>query len=487
MKSKRTFNALCRESLFHFTWKAYETLYPGKSFFEAKHIRLMCHTLTKMLEQPGRCELITLPPRYCKSFVVSICFVAWVMGKTPNLKVLVASYGDALALEHAQTFKALVETEWYQSVFPAFKFKSPKVANLTTTARGFRKAISVNGAVTGLGADIIVIDDIIKAADARSDVERERARNFLNEGLFSRLDKKDTGHIVAIQQRFHEDDPAAYMAEIGFNLLCLRAIAEENEEWDLGDEIWQRKRNEPLFPQLEDIATLETIKSRITPAVFSAQYQQNPINPGGNQISWQQIGFYSGPRPRNEYLKVLQGWDTASTAEPTSDYSACVTLGFHISGIWHVLDIHRARYAFYDLEEAAARMITRWSPQYILIESANTGFALIDRLRQRFKSRRPSLTDMQIQGMSPLIGKSERFFARQDWLEQQRVLLPEAALWLSDFRHELLAFPSGRHDDQIDAMFQLFEFLETPRGRGFMNRNPVTGRSPGSRSRRRSA
>jgi predicted phage terminase large subunit-like protein len=407
------------------------------------------------------------------------------MGKNPELKVLVASYGDTLALEHAQAFKALVETEWYQAVFPAFKLKSPKVANLTTTSRGFRKAISVNGAVTGLGADIIVIDDIIKAADARSEVEREHARDFLNEGLFSRLDKKDTGHIVAIQQRFHEDDPAAYMAQIGFNLLCLRAIAEEDEEWDIGGQIWHRRRNEPLFPELESLATLEAIRQRVTPAVFSAQYQQNPINPGGNQISWQQVGFYPAPYPRSEYIKVLQGWDTASTAEPTSDYSACATLGLHISGEWHVLDIHRARYTFFDLEEAAARMINRWSPQYVLIESANTGYALIDRLRQRFRIYRPSRKAMHIHGMPALMGKSERFFARQEWLEKRRVLLPESSPWLSDFRHELLAFPSGRHDDQIDALFQLFEFLETPRGRAFMNRDPETGRSPGSRRLRR--
>ncbi len=485
--SQTKINALCRKSLFHFTWKAYDTLYPGNNFKDGKHIRLMCHTLKKMLEQPGRCELMTLPPRYCKSFVASICFVAWVMGKNPALKVLVASYGDTLAIEHAQTFKALVETEWYQSIFPAFKLKSLKAANLTTTVRGYRKAISVNGAVTGLGADLIIIDDIIKAADARSDVERERARNFLNEGLFSRLDKKDTGHIIAIQQRFHEDDPAAYMAEIGFNLLCLRAIAEEDEEWDIGDDVWRRKRNEPLFPELEDLATLEEIKKRVTPSVFSAQYQQNPISPGGNQVSWQSVGFYNGLFRRADYLKIIQSWDTACTNEPTSDYSVCVTAGYHVTGVWHVLDIHRGRYDFTTLEAKAIQMAHVWDPHCVVIETANTGHALWDRVKRAFQGGRPNPDQKRIFGMNPRLGKEERVFIHQGWLEEKKALLPEQAPWLADFRHELLAFPAGRHDDQIDALFQIFEFLETPRGRGFMNRNPETGRARGSRRIRRAA
>lgn len=488
MDKKKVTKAAYRKSLYHFVWKAFQTLYPGKEFMQANHIKLMCHVLTQMLENPGRKELITLPPRYCKSFVVSICFVAWVMGKNPGTKILVASYGDALANEHAEAFKMLVNSEWYKDLFPKFELKCKRLANLTTTSGGYRKAISVNGAVTGFGADIIIVDDIIKAADARSEVEREKAKNYLNEGLFSRLDSKKKGHVVAIQQRFHEDDPAAYMADKGFNLLCLRAIAEDDEEWDIGyDEPWIRKRNEPLFPQLEDLKTLKETKALLTASVFSAQYQQNPVNAGGNQISWQAVGFYNNPYRRADYLKIIQSWDTACTNEPTSDYSACVTMGYHVSGQWHVLDVHRGRYDFNTLEAKAIQMVDKWGPHCVLIEKANSGYALWDRIHRTFKPNRPSLKQLRVIGMTPRLGKEERVFINQGWLEQKKALLPKKTPWLADLRHELVAFPAGRHDDQIDALFQIFEFLEMPTGRGFMNRNPETGRSYGSRRPRRRA
>lgn len=479
-------SAACRSSLFLFCWKAFEVLYPGKEFFPAKHIRLLCITLEAMLKEPGASQLITMPPRYCKSFVVSICFAAWVMGKNPAMKVLVASYGDALAGEHAEAFRTLVESEWFHQMFPLFELSTSRPMDLKTSKGGFRKAISVGGAATGLGADLIIIDDIIKASDANSEIERERAKNYFDQTLFSRLDKKKNGHIVAIQQRFHEDDPAAYLAAKGFKHLCLRAIAEEREEWDLDGEVWVRERNDVLFPELEDLQTLEAMRVRITPAVFSAQYQQNPINPGGNQISWQSVQFYNPEIPREEYFKIVQSWDTACTDEPTSDYSVCATLGYHLSGRWHILDIHRERYSYADLERTALAMARRWRPSLILVECANTGYALFNKLKLQLLPARPNPDQILIWGITPHLGKRERFFVHKRWFEEGMVLLPETASWLADFRHEILAFPTGRYDDQIDAVIQILEFLDQPRGRAFMNRDPETGRHRNpSRSRRR--
>lgn len=485
--NKAELNAIYRTDLYSFVRRAFETLYPRKEFLHANHVRLLCYTLQKMLDSPGECHLITMPPRYSKSFTVSICFAAWVMGKYPAMKILVASYGDTLATQHAMTFKELVQSEWFEGLFPDFRLANDKTGHLRTTAGGSRYAISLGGAATGFGADIIIVDDIMKASEAHSQAKREEAQRYFDETLFSRLDKKKEGHIVAIQQRVHEDDPAAYMATKGFKQLCLKAIAEEDEEWDLMDDTWSRKRNEPLFPELEDLATLEEIRTRLTPRVFSAQYQQNPVSAGGNQISWQSVGFYTGQYRRADYLKIIQSWDTACTNEPTSDYSVCVTAGYHVSGVWHVLDIHRGRYDFTTLEAKAIQMVHAWDPHCVLIETANTGHALWDRVRRAFQGNRPNPDQKRILGMNPRLGKEERVFIHQGWLEGKKALLPEQAPWLADFRHELLAFPAGRHDDQIDALFQIFEFLETPRGRGFMNRNPGTGRARGSRRIRRAA
>lgn len=486
--SKRTaVNALCRSNLFTFTRKAFEELHPNKHFHAAKHIKLLCKTLQDMLDHPGEHHLMMMPPRYAKSFVASICFVAWVLGKNPSLKFLVVSYGDALAVEHAAAFRDLITSDWYKGLFPHLNISINKAGHIKTDAGGGRYAVSVGGAATGFGADFIIIDDIIKAGDVSSEAKREEAIRSLNETFFSRLDKKSEGHIIAIQQRLHEDDPAAYMATKNFKQLCLKAIAEEDEEWDLGDETWVRKRGEPLYPELENLQTLEAVRATMSASVFSAQYQQNPVNIGGNRISWQRIGFYKENYQRNNYLKIIQSWDTACTNEPTSDYSACVTMGCHISGKWHVLDVHRGRYEFSELETKALHMIHAWDPHCVLIETAAGGHALVSRLKLACSPNRPNPNQRRIWGINHRESKEDRVFINQAELEEQRALLPDQAPWLDDLRKELLAFPVGRHDDQVDALFQIFHFLQMPRGRGFMNRDPVTGRSPGSRTLRRQA
>lgn len=484
-----TVDALYRNNLYYFVLRAFNELYPTRATHYAKHIKLLCHTLQEMLEHPGECPLISMPPRYAKSFVTSICFVAWAMGRNPELKILVASYGDALANEHALTFRNLVTSNWFQDLFPAFELKNEKANHLKTTHGGERFAISVAGAATGFGADIIIVDDIIKAADANSQTKRDEAKRYLDETLFSRLDRKDRGHIVAIQQRFHEDDPAAYMETKGFTKLCLKAIAEENEEWDLGDEIWIRNQNEALFPELETIETLEAIRLRITPSVFSAQYQQNPINPGGNIISWHNIQRYAANEVNYaDYVGIIQSWDTACTNHENSDYSACATLALHLyTQKWHLIDMHRSKPSYIELERKAIEFARKRKPICIVVECANTGYALCNKLRSELMPHRPNPNDPIVYGMTPRLSKEQRFFTHQNWFEEGKILLPDNAPWLPDFQRELIAFPSGRYDDQIDAVLQALELLETPRGQAIMNRDPETGRLRTNRRPRRYA
>jgi len=487
MNSQKALDALCRQNLFLFVWGAFKQLYPDRTFHPALHMELLCFTLEQTLKSPGKNLLVTMPPRYAKSFIISICFVAWMMGNDPTTKFLVASYGEGLAAEHAEIFKKLVESEWYKRIFPKMRInhKKSRAMDIQTTMGGRRKAISSGGEATGFGADIIIIDDIIKAADAKSDVERQNKKDYFDQTLLSRLNDKKSGHIIANQQRFHEDDPAAYLLTKDFDELCLRAIAEDDEQWVIGDKIWERKRGEALYPELEDLETLQKIKKRITSSVFSAQYQQNPVDPGGNQIAWERISFCPALLPRTEYTWVVQTWDTACSGDPDSDYSACVTVGYTKSGKWHLLEVHRGQYEYTDLRRNASQMIQKWRPDRVIIEKASTGISLISDLNEMFQNgRQSSLHSMLIQSMSHSTDKETRVYINKGWLEEGQILLPENASWLQDFRRELLAFPKGVHDDQVDALFLAFEYLELPRGKDFVNRDPRTGRTRVGRRRR---
>lgn len=183
---------------------------------------------------------------------------------------------------------------------------------------------------------------------------------------------------------------------------------------------------------------------------------------------------------------IVQSWDTASLAEPDSDYSACATVGFHKTGKWHIIDVTRARLAYDKLRERALYLAQYYKPDGIVIETAASGYALIADMREQLCGGRPSLNQVHISAYSPWVGKEERAFTRQHKLEDGTFLLPERATWLSDFRHELTAFPVGRNDDQVDSLIQAIDYLETGAGRSLVERDPVTfrPRSPHRRVRR---
>jgi hypothetical protein len=236
---------LLRSDLYSFVWKAFETLHPGESFIAAKHVEAICWHLQQVAEGRIRRLLITVPPRHLKSICTSVGFAAWMLGRNPALKLLVASYGHDLAAKHARDFRTVVEAPWCKQVFPRLLAHPQRntESEFMTTARGLHKAVSLGGAVTGHGADILIIDDMLKADDARSETERRHVHDFYEQTLFSRLNDKRNGAIIAIQQRLHEDDLAGYLLAKGnFTHLELKAIAEEDEEHALGERRVYRRR-----------------------------------------------------------------------------------------------------------------------------------------------------------------------------------------------------------------------------------------------------
>src|SRR5262249_21238862 len=284
-----------------------------------------------------------------------------------------------------------------------------------TTARGLRKAVSLGGAVTGHGADILIIDDMMKADDARSETERQRVHEFYEQTLFSRLNDKQNGAIIAIQQRLHEEDLAGYLLAKGnFTHLELKAIAEEDEEPPLGGgRIYRRRKGEPLFPEREPITTLEEIRKEIGSAVFSAQYQQNPVPPDGNRLRWEWFGTYDERPPRPFFQMVVQSWDTAVTAEPKSDFSVCTTWGLR-EGKWYLLDVYRARLEYPALKRKVVELRDRWQADPVVVEKANTGYPLW----QEFRSERLGRLELY----TPRDDKETRFAVQTDKIERGIVL-----------------------------------------------------------------
>jgi hypothetical protein len=188
-----------------------------------------------------------------------------------------------------------------------------RALELETTNGGFRKAVTVHGAVTGLGADYLIIDDLVKAGAASSVVERQGIKDYYTETLFSRLNDKRNGRIIVIHQRLHEDDLVGFLLDGGtFRHLNLPAIADRVQEIPIGRGRVHRWCNgEALFPQREPLETLETIRREMGAATFSAQYLQNPVPPAATACA----GSGSAPTMKGRNVNGSSAWCKAGIPE----------------------------------------------------------------------------------------------------------------------------------------------------------------------------
>ena len=476
--------ALAQTNFFAFTWRAYQTLHPGEDrpFIPNWHIEAMCHALIEVAE--GRCQrlVITVPPRHLKSICAAVALPAWLLGHDPGCRILVASYAQDLARKHSEDFRAILESDWYQTLFPRTRIaeRGARIDEVRTTRRGFRKAVSLGGAATGFGADVLIIDDLLKAADATatSDTERARAKSYIEGTLLSRLDDKTNGKVIAIQQRLHEDDPVGYLLATGaYTHLNLPAIAETDEEIPLGGgRVHRRRKGEALFPQREPLETLERQRREMGSAAFNAQYQQNPIAPDGAILRWEWFGVYDDRPPRNWFQHVVQSWDLGMSDDPGSDPSVCTTWGFREKK-WYLLDLLRDRLDYPELKRTVIRLHDEWVADRVVIEKAGSGIPLLQEIHREQSWRGwPFL---------PTLDKEVRFRAACARIEAGEVLLPRDAPWLEDFRHELMGFPNARHDDQVDSVSQFLNWLGGVGLRRMQARDPATGqrRRPSGRKR----
>ena len=289
-----------------FLFMAFRTLHGGKNPRWSWHVDAICHAVEQTWSEEGGRLLITIPPRHLKSIAVSVAYAAFLMGKDPTLKVIVASYGSELGDVLDAQFKAVVAAPWFRRAFPKFKVKRSPEGELTTTLGGYRKAMSVGGATTGFGADLIIVDDILKAQDAASPGMREASVDYVRGSLISRLNDPESGRIFVIGQRLHEYDLPGYCIETGlYRHLNLPAIAQGPAIIPLG--YGQPPKvvtaGEPLYLSLKG---LERKRLEVGNLVFTTQYLQDPVPADSCLIQWHKIARYEEPPPRDLIECVVQ-------------------------------------------------------------------------------------------------------------------------------------------------------------------------------------
>ena len=231
----RVLQALLRTELRFFIRKVFTTVSPGETYLHNWHVDAIAHQLMRVRSGESRRLLINQPPRSLKSICVSVAYVAWLLGHDPTRHVIVASYSGDFAAELHRQFRMVIASEWYAAVFPNLHLAKETGLELVTSQGGSRYATSVGGTLTGRGADLIIVDDPLNANEIHSETARKRVIDWYGGALVSRLNDKQTGSIIAVMQRLHEDDLAGHLLrQGGWDHLNMPAIALEERPLSSG-------------------------------------------------------------------------------------------------------------------------------------------------------------------------------------------------------------------------------------------------------------
>lgn len=465
-------HTLARTDFEIFLELVFAQLNPAISLSRGWYLKAMAQALMEVAEGRERRLQITVPPRHLKSVMTTVAFPAWLLGRRPEIRIICASYGQDLATKHARDFRKIMQSGWYADVFPetAASVVRDTESDFGTRQGGHRFATAVGGTITGIGADVILIDDLMKAQDAPFPEARAKAHRFVDETLVTRLDNKESGVIVAIQQRLSDDDVSAHLtSKDAYRHLDLPAIAVRDEIIRLTHgRVHARRIGDVLNPAREPREVLDRLRAEMGSRAFEAQYQQNPTPLEGDYLRWEDVQFYDEAPDRSRLQKVVHSWDVASSSAPGADYSVGTVWG-HDGQSWLLLNLIRQRMVYADLLARVRAERNKWRADLILVENSSVGPVLLDDLARDMRclsdpahhapwcDRRAINVDMP---------KPERFFASVERLYSGMAKLPRQAPWLDDLRRELMTFPAARHDDQVDSLSQ---FLNWAVGQGGRN------------------
>jgi len=376
--------------------------------------------------------IVNMPPRALKSHAVSVAFVAWLLGHDPTRQIICASYGQELADKHARDCRTLMASSFFIKLFPKARLSPDKQAvnDFMTTEQGFRMSTSVTGVLTGRGADVIILDDPLKPEEALSETRRNSVNDWYSNTLLSRLNNKETGVIIIVMQRLHQDDLVGHVMEQGnWDVLSFPAIAEEDEthiiESPWGKRTLQRKAGEILQPERESKFTLDIIRKNTGEYDFASQYQQSPMPLGGAIIKTQWLRYYDLGKLPERFTSVLQSWDTANKSGDLNDFSVCTTWGV-FNGFYYLLHVFRQRLNYPDLKRAVQDQAQR---EHAYLQPANTI------LIEGKASGTQLIQDLQAEGVlhvtsydpPPGSDKLIRLYSQSAEFENGRVLLPSSA------------------------------------------------------------
>jgi predicted phage terminase large subunit-like protein len=430
-----------RKNFMEFVRKVWPTFIAGRHHARMARAfeRVACGELKRLI--------INMPPRHTKSEFASYLLPAWFLGNYPHKKVIQTSHTAELAVGFGRKVRNLVDQETYRSVFQGVELQADSKAagRWATNAGGDYFAIGVGGAVTGKGADLLIIDD--------PHSEQEAALAEINPDIYDKTSEWYTsgprqrlqpgGSIVVVMTRWSKRDLTGQV---------LKSAAQRGgDEWEVIEFPALLPSGNPLWPEFWSLKELAALKEELPNSKWQAQYQQNPVSEASAIVKreWWQTWEEEDP-PNCDF--VLQAWDTAFEKSNRADYSAVTTWGvfYHPddNGIAQsniiLLNAFRERMEFPRLKKEAVEQFKEWDPDSIIIEKKASGAPLIYEMRAM---------GIPVQEFTPSKGndKISRLNAVSDLFASGRVWAPNTQ-WAEEVIDEVASFPAGEHDDYVDSV-----------------------------------
>ena len=449
----RIVEAACRNDFLSFFQWCFHVLEPGSTLNMNWHLEAMAYHLELVRRGVIKRLIIAAPPRTLKSFMASVAFPIYILGCNPTARIIGISYGADLQIKFNNDRRVIVGSPGYHSLFQGTQLSKNTETEFHTTHGGYCYARSAEGSLTGIGGDILILDDFQKPQDMLSEARRASTNSLYYNTIASRTDNQHTGAIVVVGQRLHPDDFIGKLlcSAEKWPTLILPAIAEKEEPIPIGPGRYHLRRvGDLLHPEQQSRAYLEALKLQ-DPETYAAQYQQSPIPPGGFLIKRDQIQYCIELPRRTSSSVYLQTWDPAQKPGEANARSACLDILVQ-DNKYFIAHALVGQWEYHDLERRVLARANEQKPNAILIEDTGFGTALIGALKQR---------GLHVVAVKPEGDKKTRLLRHMSKFTNGQVIVLRSAPGRADLETELFAFPGGHRDDLVDALTQALDYKHT--------------------------